>query len=412
MTRRSVVAFLASSVCVSTASGMAVVALGKLVYDLTGDEFDLGLLGLAEFAPAALLVFVSGPIADRHDRRHVVALSAVLEATSMLGLAGLVVSGVRSTAPIFALVVAFGTFRAFMAPAARALPSDIVAPSELSTLVARYALSWQLSLIIGPVVGGFLYAVDPAAPFVGVATLLVLGACAISLIPGERTRVHHDDLDAPKLTDAFEGLRFIRSRPVLLGAISLDLFAVLFGGAVALLPAIAEDRLGVGPIGLGWLRAAVGIGAGLTTVVLALRPIQGAIGRVLLSAVAVFGIFTVVLGITHDYVVAFVALAILSGADAISVYIRATLVPLLTPVDRRGRVLAVENVFIGASNELGGFESGAVAAAVSTPFAVVSGGVATLVVAVVWWFRFPALRTLERFPDNIESDAIDLRASG
>ena len=402
MSRRAVPAFLASSVCVSTASGMAVIALGKLVFDLTGDELDLGLLGLVEFAPAALLVFVTGPIADRHDRRRVVALSAGCEAVSMLALAALVISGVRTTLPIFALVLAFGMFRAFMAPAARAIPSDIVAPTELSKLVARYALSWQLSLIVGPVAAGFLYAVDPAAPFIAVAGLLAAGAIAILVIPSERTRRHHDDLDAPKLTDAFEGLRFIRSRPELLGAISLDLFAVLFGGAVALLPAIAEDRLGAGAIGLGWLRAAVGIGAGMTTIVLALRPLQRAIGKLLLVSVAIFGVFTVILGITHDYFVAFVALTILSGADAISVYIRATLVPLLTPVDRRGRVLAVENVFIGASNELGGFESGAVAAAVSTPFAVVSGGVATIAVAIVWWFRFPALRDLDAFPESVE----------
>lgn len=406
MKNRSVVAFLASAVCVSTASGIAVIALGKLIYDITGSEFDLGLLGLAEFAPAAVLVFVTGPIADRHDRRRVVAIGATLEAVTMVALGSLALNDVSSTTPIFLLVIGFGTFRAFMAPAARALPSDIVPPAELATLVARYALSWQVSLIIGPVIGGFLYAVDPAAPFVGVAVLLLLGAGAVLTIEKDRTRSHHDDLEAPSLTDAFEGLRFISRRPILLGAISLDLFAVLFGGAVALLPAIAEQRLGVGPVGLGWLRAAVGIGAGLTTIVLARRPLLHRIGRTLLIAVAVFGVFTVVLGVTREFAVAFAALAILSGADAVSVYIRATLVPLATPADRRGRVLAVENVFIGASNELGAFESGAVAAASSTPVAIVSGGFATLIVAVVWWFRFPALRDLDEFPRS-QDDAVD-----
>jgi predicted MFS family arabinose efflux permease len=197
---------------------------------------------------------------------------------------------------------------------------------------------------------------------------------------------------------ALEGLRFVRSEPIVLGAISLDLFAVLFGGAIALLPAIAEDRLGVGAVGLGWLRAAGGIGAGAMTLGLAARPITRRVGPTLLATVALFGVFTIVLGVTHSFAVAFIAILGLSAADAISVFIRATLVPLITPPDKRGRVLAVENVFIGASNELGAFESGVTGQVLGTTGSVVLGGIATLVIAVSWRFLFPSLRRVDRFP--------------
>ena len=201
-----------------------------------------------------------------------------------------------------------------------------------------------------------------------------------------------------RLHDAMEGLRFVRRQPILLGAISLDLFAVLFGGAVALLPAIAEDRLGVGAVGFGWLRAAVGIGAGAVTLFLARRPITRRVGRTLLIAVAVFGIGTIVLGLTRSYVVAFSALLVLAGADALSVFIRSTLVPLVTPRATRGRVLAVETVFIGASNELGAFESGVAGQLLGPAAAVALGGVATIAIAGLWWTLFPALRRVDRFP--------------
>ena len=231
------------------------------------------------------------------------------------------------------------------------------------------------------------------------ATVLVVGA-AITVTgvrplprkgpPPERTRA--------TLRQAMEGLRFVRRQPVLLGAISLDLFAVLFGGAVALLPAIAEERLGVGAIGLGWLRAAVGIGAGSVTLFLTVRPVHRKVGRTLLVAVALFGVGTIVLGLTTSFVVAFIALMALSGADSVSVFIRATLVPLVTPHDKRGRVLAVEAVFIGASNELGAFESGVAGQLLGPAAAVVLGGAATLAVAALWWKFFPALRRVDSFP--------------
>ena len=198
--------------------------------------------------------------------------------------------------------------------------------------------------------------------------------------------------------EAVEGLRFVRSQPILLGAISLDLFAVLFGGAVALLPAIAEDRLGVGAVGLGWLRAATGIGAGVVALYLTVRPVSRRIGSTLLISVALFGIGTIALGVTTSFAVAFVALLVLSGADAFSVFIRSTLVPLVTPADKRGRVLAVEAVFIGASNELGAFESGVLGQLLGPAAAVVLGGVGTLAVAALWWGIFPDLRRVDAVP--------------
>jgi predicted MFS family arabinose efflux permease len=289
---------------------------------------------------------------------------------------------------------------------------------------------WQAALIVGPVLGGSLYAVGVVWPFVAMAVLSTIGALSIFIVqprggpsdPSLTTPVDaaleaagepalgHGEPAVPAragLHEAMEGLRFIRRSPILLGAISLDLFAVLFGGAVALLPAIAEDRLGVDSVGLGWLRAAGGIGAATVTVLLARRPLRRRIGRTLLGVIAVFGVFTIVLGATRNYVVAFIAMAALSGADAVSVFIRATITPLVTPPDKRGRVLAVENVFIGASNELGAFESGVAGQLLGPSGAIVLGGAATLVVAGAWWALFPALREVDGFPTSVEVALLD-----
>lgn len=428
--RRSVPALLASTFAGSAASLCMTTALGKQVYDLTGRELDLGLIGLAEFAPAALLVFVTGSVADRFDRRRVAAGGLFLEALSAVGLAWYAGTRPTAVAPIFLLVVCFGVARAFANPASRSLPADVVAPSRLPKLVARFSASWQVASIVGPLLGGFLYTGDVRLPYVAAATLLSVAAgCILTVRRGrhgvEAVTLDRDLIDAdarleaaaepvtgpadaepllpdaaPKRMwrDAVEGLAFVRHHPVLLGAISLDLFAVLFGGAVALLPAIAEERLGVDARGLGALRAAGGAGAALMTVKLAIRPVQRRVGRTLLFAVAAFGVFTLVLGLTTSFVVALVAMAALSAADSISVFIRATLVPLVTPPDKRGRVLAVENVFIGASNELGAFESGVAGHLLGPAGAVVLGGAATLVIAGGWWIRFPDLRDVDSFP--------------
>jgi MFS family permease len=414
---RAIVALLAGSFTNTAGMAALVTALGKQIYDLSGRELDLGLLGLAEFVPAALLVLVTGSVADRFDRRHVASLAALGGGAVTVVITAYVASSPNAVGPLFGLALALGVARAFVAPAARSLPADLVSSDRLPWLIARWTIGFQLALITGPVLAGSLYAVDVRAPFAVSAALFVLAALAFRLLPpaasyrprptatgaaAAEVTTAEDDAEraaAGRLHQALEGLRLVRRQPILLGAISLDLFAVLFGGAVALLPAIADERLGVGAVGFGWLRAAPGIGAAVMMLLLAIRPVRRHVGPLLLVAVAVFGLATVVLGATHSYPMAFAALLVLAGADALSVFIRITLVPLVTPASARGRVLAVENVFIGASNELGAFESGVTGELLGAGPAVSLGGVATLAVAASWWRLFPALRSVDRFPE-------------
>jgi MFS family permease len=424
-----------------------VTALGKQLYDLAGRDLDLGLLGLAEFLPAVALVAVTGTVADRVDRRRLVSLGLLGEMATSAGLAWYAASGHTATWPIFTLVVAFGCARAFVTPASRSMPPDLAPAGGLPRLVAFNTGCFQIALIGGPVMAGFLYLVDPAAPFVACAVIAALGAVAIQFARPHRVHARGptpltasdsvsfvelgdearpaETLDSlaqsesavadaagpavesievesrrGRLHEAFEGLRVIRHNPVLLGAISLDLFAVLFGGAVALLPALAENRLGVDAVGLGWLRAATGIGAAVVTVAMGVRPVRRHIGRKLYLVVALFGVFTIALGLTRSFAVAFVCLLLLSAADSVSVFIRATLVPLVAPSQARGRVMAVEGVFLGASNELGAFESGVAGQVLGTSGAVVLGGAATLGVVGVWVVAFPTLGRMDRFPDH------------
>jgi len=254
-------------------------------------------------------------------------------------------------------------------------------------------------MIIGPAVSGFLYSVHPAFAYGTTAVLVLLGIGGIMRVQFLRPPIVRDPNDKPTLRSATEGLRFIRRTPILLAAISLDLFAVLFGGAVALLPVIAEEQLNVGDVAYGWLRAAGGIGAATMAIFLAIRPLRRNVGKSLLFAVAIFGAGTIVLGSTSSYIIAFVAVVVLSAADMVSVFVRSSIVPLVTPDEKRGRVSAVENVFIGATNELGAFESGIAAQAFGTPATVIGGGVATLGIVGVWWFGFPALRNIDQFSD-------------
>ena len=396
---RSIVLLLVTVIASTMATVCQATALGKQVYDLTGRELDLGLLGLAEFTPAFVLVAVTGHIADRYDRRRVAMIGLAGELATTLGLGLYTATKPTSVAPIFLLILAFGVARAFVAPASRSLPADIATPRALPRLVAMNSATWQTGTIIGPIIAGFLYVGNPAWPYLATAALVGVAIVAMAFVRAPRL-IEKTTAAASKREGAraaFAGLRVIRDSPLLLGAISLDLFAVLFGGAVALLPAIAKDRLGVGAIGLGWLRAAGGIGAAATALALTSRPLVRAIGKTLFGVVALFGAATIVLGVTRSYVVAFIALGVLSAADAISVFIRATLVPLVTPESARGRVLAVENVFIGASNELGAFESGVAGQLLGVSWAVALGGAATLVVAGLWTVLFPALRRVDHF---------------
>jgi MFS family permease len=407
---RPVLLLLAAVFLHSGATIAQFTALGKLVYDISGRELDLGWLGLAEFAPALLLVTITGSVADRFDRKRVATIALSGEALCSLVLAWYAHTGPTAVGPIYAIGAAFGTFRAFAAPATRSLPVSVAPAGALPRVAAFWSTSWQLSSVVGPVVGGVLFAVGAPWPFVG-AAFMALGSAVC--IGGVTLRRHQErSKERPTLHSALEGFRFVRRTPILLGAIALDLFAVLFGGAVALLPAIAEKRLGVGAVGLGFLRAAGGIGAGITALCLAWRPFRRHVGRVLLIAVGVFGVFTILLGATRQYWVAFVAMAVLMAADMVSVFVRSTLVPLATPDVMRGRVLAVENVFIGGSNELGAWESGVAGQAVGSAWAVAGGGVATLIVVGIWWLAFPALRNVDRFEDIAVAGRPDVQHLG
>jgi MFS family permease len=419
-TRRdwSVGALLGALLMSAMANATLDTVLGLQVFAISGRPLDLGLLGLAAFAPTALLVFVSGSIADRFDRRRVAACGLAGEAVVTVALFAYIATDPTSVWPIFGFAFLFGIARAFAGPATRALPADIVEPVRVPWVVARSSVMWQAATIVGPILGAFLYAANNDLPYPAIAFMSAAGAVLVLCVrhtaapaapmpdlPPEGNIIEPEE-PAAKATmhEALEGLRFVRNQPILLGAISLDLFAVLFGGAVALLPAIAEQRLHVGAVGVGWLRAAGGIGASLTTLVLAFRPLQRHVGRRLLTVVALFGVMTIILGATRTYWIAFVCMLVLSGADAVSVFIRATLVPLVTPRSKRGRVLAVENVFIGASNELGAFESGVAGQILGAGGAVVLGGAATLAVAATWAGFFPALRDVDNFPTPPDDD--------
>lgn len=374
-------------------------ALGKQVFDITGREADIGWIGFVEFMPAVMLVLVTGTVADRFNRRVVALLAVGGELCTSVAMMLYATTNPTAVWPLFVIAFGYGVARAFQAPAMRSMPPMVSPPGAVAKVIPLFQATYVLAVIIGPATSGFLYAASPWIAYLGSSVLILGGWSALWAVRfvSEPERQRRDE--RPTLRHAMEGLRFIRRTPILLAAISLDLFAVLFGGAVALLPVIAEERLGAGDVGYGWLRAAPGFGAGLMALALAFRPVRRRIGRRLLIVVAVFGVATVVLGLTRSYAVAFLSLVVLSGADMVSVMIRSSLVPLVTPDEKRGRVMAVENVFIGASNELGAFESGIVAQAIGTPATVVGGGVGTLVVVGVWATTFPQLRRVDRFED-------------
>ncbi len=399
ITSRGIRPLLVSSTVLTVGVLMQAAALVKHVYDITDSELSIGLLGLAEFIPAVALVLVTGTVADRINRKKVSLCAQGGELVCSLLLMWYALGDPTSAVPIYGIVVLFGVSRAFLAPAFRPIAAMIAPEGGLTRVIAFYSATWTGAAIIGPALSGFLYSIDPAVAYGTAAVLIAGGMFSLSLVTVPDVAERGEKAERPTLRDAIEGLAFIRRTPMLLAAISLDLLAVLFGGAVALLPVIAEEQLKVGDVAYGWLRAAGGIGAALVAVFLAFRPVRRHIGRTLLLVVAIFGAATIVLGSTTVYWIAFAAVMVAFGADMVSVFIRSSLVPLVTPDDKRGRVSAVENVFIGASNELGAFESGAVSSLVGTPATVIGGGVATIAIAGVWWFAFPSLRNVDRFED-------------
>jgi MFS family permease len=369
------------------------VAVAWHVFTLQHRPLDLGLVGLALFLPTFAFALPAGVFADRHDRRAIAVGSGLIEALCAAGFVIAIGLHVRALAPYLGILTIVGIARAFGAPAERSLLPSIVAPERYMRAQATYAALREVAVIGGPALGGALVALSTQLAFAVAIAALVVFAFAIAAL---RIDAHDRPVTPPTWRDAFEGLRFIRAQPIIAGAITLDLFAVLFGGATALLPAFADGIFQSGPSGLGALRSAPAVGAALVAAMLARRPLRRHVGRTLLVAVAGFGCATIAFGLSRSFVVSLVMLAIVGGTDMISVVIRSSLVQLATPDAMRGRVNAVENVFIGASNELGAFESGSLAALIGVVPCVVAGGCGTLAIIALWGIFFPALRRADR----------------
>ena len=391
----------------SIAWQMLGVAVGWQVYSLTHNPLDLAWVGLAQFLPFLGLVLPAGHLADRVDRRLVLVGAYIVEALCSVILLWFTLSGAKFVWPVFVAMALLGTARAFWMPTGQAMTVNLVPPEVFPKAIGFNTTLFQVAVISGPAFGGILYAYAERGLHVSGALLvygssLVLLVIVIFLIGGIRpvtaARVHAE----AGWREASEGLRFVWRRRPLLGAISLDLFAVLFGGATALLPIYAADILRVGPIGLGVLRSAPGVGAGMGALLLALTPIERRAGEWMFGGVALFGLATVVFGVSTSFWLSLIALVAMGVGDVVSVFVRQLLVQLETPDAIRGRVSAVNAMFVGASNELGEFESGVTARWWGAVPAVVVGGAACLIVVAAYLWLFPELRRLDRFPKQLE----------
>ena len=383
---------------------MLIIAVGWQVYAITGRVLDLGLIGLSQFLPFLCLSLFAGHAADQYDRRWIIRLCLFTYLICALALLALALQHVAAVWPIYGVLAVLGVSRAFQTPAAQAFVPNLVPPSSLGNAIAISSSTFQVSTIAGPSIGGLVYAVGQSSHGFHSGAAFVYGAAAgllgiaLALMLLIRTRRIAAERTSATWNSLLEGLRFVWRRKPVLGAISLDLFAVLFGGATALLPAFTKDVLHAGPEVFGYLRAAPGVGAGVTALWLTLRPVTHRVGFFMFGGVGVFGLATLVFGLTDRVGVALIALACLGAGDMVSVFIRQLLVQLETPDAIRGRVSAVNSVFIGASNELGEFESGVTAAWFGLVPAIVVGGVVTLAVTALWaGVLFPRLWRLQTF---------------
>jgi MFS family permease len=395
--------FWLASVLEALALNMAAVAIGWQVYAITGDPFDLGLIGLAEFLPLPLLALPAGHLADRLPRRALFAVALGVNAAVALGLLVLSASGPTAVWPYFALALCSGIGAAIGAPAGRSITPTLIPAETLPSAMAVSSTGWQSAVVAGPAIGGLLFGVSPELVYGLAAALSIAAVACVALV---RERYRSEVLpEALSLASVLAGIRLIRRTPVLLGAISLDLFAVLLGGAVALAPVFAKDILHVGPAGLGLLRSAPAVGAIMAGVLLSRRPVTRRAGPTLLVVVAGFGASMIVFGFSRTMWLSLLALGAAGAFDMVSVVLRKTILPLVTPDEVRGRVNAVEMVFISASNELGAFESGVAAALAGAVPAVVIGGVATIVVALVWSRVFPVLARVDHLEELTPAEA-------
>jgi MFS family permease len=372
---------------------IATVAVGWQIYQLTGSAFDLGMVGLAQFLPNALLVFIAGHAADRYDRRRVVQLCQFAQALASIYLAARSLAGSPGVIEIFLALVVFGAATAFESPALSALLPAVAPDGKLQRATAISAGASQVATITGPAIGGLVFAIAPAAPYAIMALFWLIAGSAIAAIWLEHNVA---PTEPPTFSELFAGIKFVRDNPAILGTISLDLFAVLLGGASALLPIYASDILHAGPWALGVMRAAPAVGALLMTAMLARHPIKRRVGIRMFQGVIAFGIAIIVFALSHMIWLSIIALAAMGAADTISVVIRVSLVQLATPDAMRGRVGAVNYLFVHASNQLGEFESGITAALFGAMPAALLGGIGTVAVALIWMKLFPSIRNVER----------------
>ncbi|MDE1993258.1 MAG: MFS transporter [Rhizobiaceae bacterium] len=379
---------------VGFATQVVSVSVGWQMYDHTGNALYLGAIGLVQFLPSLLLILVTGTVADRYNRRMIAAVCAAVGMVCAATLLFMTVTGTFQPGWVFVTLAVFGVSRAFQTPATQSLAPNLIPPEDLSNAVTWNSMSWDAAAILGPVAGGLLYGLSPNASYSVAVLFFAAGALLTYMIPKpQQARTQQ----SKSWGEILAGFRFIWSEKVVLGAISLDLFAVLLGGAVALMPIFARDILVLGPWGLGLLRAAPSFGAIGMAMFLATFPLRHKVGVCMFIGVGCFGLGTLAFGVSHTAWLSIVALSIMGASDMISVYVRETLIVLWTPDHVRGRVNAVNMVFVGASNELGEFRAGTMAHTFGAIPAVVIGGIGTLAVAIIWAAGFPQLRKIDNF---------------
>jgi MFS family permease len=384
--------------CMVLALEMQSVAVGWQIYEITKRPLDLGLVGLAQFLPGILLFLVSGHVIDRANRRTVLVLCYFGYVVCSSLLLGVALRAGRSVGLIYCVLVLIGVVRSFNGPVSRAILPQLVPEDHFPSAVAWASSIFQAATILGPALGGVVYAAF-GGPVIVYGTAAAAASIAVLTTMRIKVRAKTRNREPVTLDTVLAGFRYIWREKVILGSISLDLFAVLLGGAVALLPVYAREILKAGPWGLGLLRSAPAVGAAAMALFMAYRPMRRKAGRTMLWCVAGFGLFTVIFGVSHNLVLSLIALVLVGATDMVSVIVRGTLIQVATPDEMRGRVNAVDMIFIGASNEFGQFESGLTAHWFGTVPAVVLGGVGTLIVTVLWAWKFPELRNADRLTD-------------
>lgn len=396
--------FWIARVCSTVGYQMLALTIGWQIYELTNSAFDLGLVGLIQFVPAVILTLLIGHAADRYDRRLIVRSAQCVHVLAAMMITTALIAGVLNRELLFGAVFLIGCARAFELPTAHSLVPALVPAPMIGRAIAAWTSANQVAVICGPALGGLLYAVSPRL----VTSLCILFfSASVVLISFVRARGVAETREPPTVASVLAGFNFIRTRNRLLGVITLDLFVVLLGGVTALLPIFARDILAVGPSGLGLLRSAPAVGALLTTIWLSNHPVERHIGPKMFGVVAIYGLATIAFGLSRSFPLSLAVLALLGLADALSVVIRFSLVQIETPDDKRGRVSAINYLFVGSSNTLGEFESGAVAALFGAVPSVLIGGIGSLLIAGLWMLIFPDLRRVDRFePADEEADTL------